>query len=617
MPEMNDFDPSAQLGEMTSRPGVYRMLDADAEIIYIGKAKNLKKRVSSYFSGSPKTKKTMRMLSLVKNLEVTVTNTETEALLLESNLIKKHQPRYNVLLRDDKSFPYIHVSTDQEFPRVKFYRGARSKKGEFFGPFPSGMAVRETLDQLQKLFRLRKCKDSEFSNRSRPCLQYQIKRCSAPCVGKISASDYQEDIGHAIKFLKGKSLTIVETLQTKMGKAATAMQYEEAAYYRDQIANLKKIQAQQLMSGFDKDLDCIASHTLNGVTGVTIMFIRQGRNLGSRSYFPRYAKDTEFTEILDAFLTQYYLHHYPPHEILLDQILSEKELLEDVLSVQAKHKVQIKSDIRGKRKQLMQMTRMNAEHAVMQHVNKQQQLDTRFEKVKEVLDLAEVPQLICCFDISHTMGEATTASCVVFDSKGAKKSAYRRFNIRAVTEGDDYLALREAVTRYLQRVYQDQQSDKRPAARYPDLMLIDGGVGQVNSVLKAIDNLGELELPPFLVAGVSKGEGRIAGAEKIVMPHLQKELILGAESLALQLIQQVRDEAHRFALAGHRKRRGKSRTRSMLEEVEGLGAKRRSMLLKHFGGLQEVTGASIDELAKVEGISKVIAERIYKHLHEK
>ena len=617
MPEMNDFDPSAQLGEMTSRPGVYRMLDADAEIIYIGKAKNLKKRVSSYFSGSPKTKKTMRMLSLVKNLEVTVTNTETEALLLESNLIKRHQPRYNVLLRDDKSFPYIHVSTDQEFPRVKFYRGARSKKGEFFGPFPSGMAVRETLDQLQKLFRLRKCKDSEFSNRSRPCLQYQIKRCSAPCVGKISATDYQEDIGHAIQFLKGKSLSIVETLQAKMGNAASKMQYEEAAYYRDQIANLKKIQAQQLMSGFDKDLDCIASHTLNGVTGVTIMFIRQGRNLGSRSYFPRYAKDTEFTEILDAFLTQYYLHHYPPHEILLDQILSEKELLEDVLSVQAKHKVQIKSDIRGKRKQLMQMTRMNAEHAVMQHVNKQQQLDTRFEKVKEVLDLAEVPQLICCFDISHTMGEATTASCVVFDSKGAKKSAYRRFNIRAVTEGDDYLALQEAVTRYLQRVYQDQQADKKPAARYPDLMLIDGGVGQVNSVLKAIDNLGELELPPFLVAGVSKGEGRVAGAEKIVMPHLQKELILGAESLALQLIQQVRDEAHRFALAGHRKRRGKSRTRSMLEEVEGLGAKRRSMLLKHFGGLQEVTGASIDELAKVQGISKVIAERIYKHLHEK
>jgi len=614
---MNDFDPSAQLGEMTSRPGVYRMLNADEDIIYIGKAKNLKKRVSSYFSGSPKTKKTMRMLSLVKGLEVTVTNTETEALLLESNLIKKHQPRYNVLLRDDKSFPYIHVSTDQEFPRVKFYRGSRSKKGDYFGPFPSGMAVRETLDQLQKLFRLRKCKDSEFANRSRPCLQYQIKRCSAPCVGKINAQAYQEDIGHAIQFLKGKSISVVESLQNKMDKAADKMQYEEAAYFRDQIANLKKIQAQQLMSGFDRDLDCIASHTLNGVTGVTIMFIRQGRNLGSRSYFPRYAKDTEFSEILDAFLTQYYLHHYPPHEILVDEKLIEKDLLEDVLSVQAKHKVQIKSDIRGKRKQLMHMTRMNAEHAVMQHVNKQQQLDTRFASVKDVLELDEIPQLICCFDISHTMGEATTASCVVFDSKGAKKSAYRRFNIRAVTDGDDYLALQEAVTRYLQRIYQDQQDGKKPSARYPDLMLIDGGVGQVNSVLKAIDNLTELELPPFLVAGVSKGEERKAGAEKIVMPHLQKELILGEDSLALQLIQQVRDEAHRFALAGHRKRRGKSRTRSILEEVEGLGAKRRSVLLKHFGGLQEVTGASIDELAKVDGISKVIADRIYKHLHEK
>ena len=622
---MNDFDPSAQIGEMTSRPGVYRMSDGDGKIIYIGKAKNLKKRVSSYFSGSPKTKKTMRMMSLVKSLEVTVTNTETEALLLESNLIKKHQPRYNVLLRDDKSFPYIHVSTDQEFPRVKFFRGARSKKGDFFGPFPSGLAVRETLDQLQKLFRLRKCKDSEFANRSRPCLQYQIKRCSAPCVGKISAQDYQEDIGHAIQFLKGKSLSVVETLQVKMEKSALEMHYEEAAYYRDQIANLKKIQAQQLMSGFDRDLDCIASHTHNGVTGITIMFIRQGRNLGSRSYFPRYAKDTEFSEILDAFLTQYYLHHYPPHEILLDQVLSEKELLENVLSVQAKHKVQIKWDMRGKRNQLMHMTRMNAEHAVMQHVNKQQQLDTRFENLKEVLDLAEVPQLICCFDISHTMGEATTASCVVFDSKGAKKTAYRRFNIRAVTEGDDYLALQEAVTRYLQRIYQDQNpkeanagtAKKSSKARYPDLMLIDGGVGQVNSVLKAIDNLSELELPPFLVAGVSKGQERKAGAEKIVMPHLQKEMILGEDSLALQLIQQVRDEAHRFALAGHRKRRGKSRTRSILEEVEGLGAKRRSVLLKHFGGLQEVTGASIDELAKVNGISKVIAERIYKHLHEK
>jgi len=588
---MNDFDPSAQLGEMTTRPGIYRMLNSDGEIIYIGKAKNLKKRVSSYFSGSPKTKKTMRMLALVKSLEVTVTNTETEALLLESNLIKKHQPRYNVLLRDDKSFPYIHVSTDQEYPRVKFYRGTRSKKGDFFGPFPSGMAVRETLDQLQKLFRLRKCKDSEFSNRSRPCLQYQIKRCSAPCVGKISADDYQEDIAHAIQFLKGKSLRVVEKLQVKMETSANALQYEDAAYYRDQIANLKRIQAQQLMSGFDRDLDCIASHTLNGVTVVTIMFIRQGRNLGSRSYFPRYAKDTEFSEILDAFLTQYYLHHYPPHEILLDQELAEKKLLEEVLSAQAKHKVQIKSDMRGKRKQLMHMTRMNAEHAVMQHVNQQQQLDTRFE----------------------------------FDSKGAKKAAYRRFNIRAVTEGDDYLALQEAVTRYLQRIFQDQNSDeiqknklkKSVNARYPDLMLIDGGVGQVNSVLKAIENLSELKLPPFLVAGVSKGEERKAGAEKIVMPHLQKELILGEDSLALQLIQQVRDEAHRFALAGHRKRRGKSRTRSILEEVEGLGAKRRSVLLKHFGGLQEVTGASIDELAKVSGISKIIAERIYKHLHEK
>lgn len=614
---MNAFDPSAQIREMTTRPGIYRMLDAKAEILYIGKAKNLKKRVASYFSGSPKTKKTMRMLAQVKSLEVTVTNTETEALLLESNMIKRHQPRYNVLLRDDKSFPYIHVSTDHEFPRVTSYRGSKTRKGDYFGPFPSTVAVKETLYQLQKLFRLRKCKDSEFANRSRPCLQYQIKRCSAPCVGKIGSQEYAEDIQLAMQFLQGKSANIISTLQDKMQSAADQLDYEAAAFFRDQIANLKRIQAQQLMSGFDRDLDCIASHTLNGVTGITIMFIRQGRNLGSRSYFPKYAKDTEFSEILDAFLMQYYLHHYPPHEILLNQSLQEKELLENVLTTQAKHQVKIKTSMRGKRKQLMHMTRLNAVHAVTQHLHKQQQLDTRFADVKKVLDLDDIPRTICCFDISHTMGEATTASCVVFDHKGAKKSAYRRFNIRAVTDGDDYLALQEAVSRYLQRIYQDMQDEKKTGIQYPDLMLIDGGVGQVNSVLKAIDNLSELELPPFLVAGVSKGAARKAGAEKIVMPHLQKELILGEESLALQLIQQVRDEAHRFALSGHRKRRGKSRTRSLLEEIEGLGTKRRTMLLKHFGGLQEVTAAGVDDLSKVDGISHVIAERIYKHLHEK
>lgn len=615
---MNEFDPSAQINKMTSRPGIYRMLDARSEIIYIGKAKNLKKRVASYFSGSPKTKKTMRMLALVKCIEVTVTNTETEALLLESNLIKKFKPRYNVLLKDDKSFPYIHVSTDQKFPRITSYRGSKSKKGDYFGPFPSTVAVRETLYQLQKLFRLRKCKDSEFANRSRPCLQYQIKRCSAPCVGKISAEHYAQDIENAMQFLRGKNAQIVKALQNKMQSSSDAQDYELAAFYRDQIANLKKIQAQQLMSGFAKDLDCIAAYSNNGVTGITILFIRQGRNLGSRTYFPRYAKDTELEEIIDAFLTQYYLHHYPPHEILLNTSLQEKDLLEEVLSEQAKHTVRIKANVRGKRKQLMHMTAMNAEHAVTQHLNKQTQLDSRFADLTNTLNLSETPGLICCFDISHTMGEATTASCVVFDNKGAKKSAYRRFNIRAVTEGDDYLALQEAVTRYLKRIYQDQNDESKPSKpRYPDLMLIDGGVGQVNSVLKAIDNLADLELPPFLVAGVSKGPERKAGAEKIVMPHLQKELILGPESLALQLIQQVRDEAHRFALSGHRKRRGKSRTRSVLEEIEGLGVKRRSLLLRHFGGLHEVTDASIEDLSKVEGISKLIAERIYKHLHEK
>jgi excinuclease ABC subunit C len=553
----------------------------------------------------------------VQGIEVTVTNTETEALLLESNLIKRHQPRYNVLLRDDKSYPYIHVSTDHAFPRIKSYRGSKNRKGAFFGPFPSGVAVKETLYHLQKLFRLRKCTDSEFSNRSRPCLQYQIKRCSAPCVGKISENEYAQDIQHAIHFLQGKNDTILETLQNKMQLSSDQLDYEGAAFYRDQIAHLKRIQAQQLMSGFTRDLDCIATHSLRGVTGITIMFIRQGRNLGSRSYFPKYAKDTEFSEILDAFLTQYYLHHYPPHEILLDQSIQEKALLENVLSVQAKHKVQIKSALRGKRKQLMHMTAMNAEHAVTQYFNKQQQLDSRFDDIKSVLELEEVPRLICCFDISHTMGEATTASCVVFDHKGAKKSAYRRFNIRAVTDGDDYLALQEAVTRYLKRIYQDQKDENKSRSQFPDLMLIDGGVGQVNSVLKAIEHLHELELPPFLVAGVSKGAERKAGAEKIVMPHLQKELVLGEGSLALQLIQQVRDEAHRFALAGHRKRRGKSRTRSLLEEIEGLGVKRRSVLLKHFGGLQEVIAASVEDLTKVEGISHVIAERIYSHLHER
>jgi len=496
---MNAFDPSPQLREMTSRPGIYRMLDEKGDIIYIGKAKNLKKRVASYFSGSPKAKKVMRMVAQIRSLEVTVTNTETEALLLESNLIKKHRPKYNVLLKDDKSYPFIQVTTEHEFPRILSYRGSRKKKGEYFGPFPSSGAVRETLFHLQKLFRLRKCTDSEFSNRSRPCLQHQIKRCSAPCVGNISKEDYWQDINYAIDFLHGKNSNIRKNLQVKMQQASDTMEYERAAYFRDQVAQLNKIQSQQLMSGFDSDLDCIALHTASGITGLTVMFIRQGRNLGSRSYFPRIAKDTEIDEVLDAFITQYYLHHYPPKEILLSNKLQNKKLIEDAFSEIAKYKVKIKNVVRGKRKQLLHMTQMNAEHAVNQHLNKKTLFEKKFKDLTETLKLDKTPELICCFDISHTMGEATTASCVVFDHGGAKKQAYRRFNIRAQTDGDDYLALQEAVTRYLNRVIKDK-------LKMPDVMLIDGGLGQVNSVLKAISELDELELPPFSVVGVSKGE---------------------------------------------------------------------------------------------------------------
>lgn len=602
----SSFDHQSFLKSLTSRPGVYRMLNDQGKVLYVGKARNLKKRLSSYFRASDLSIKTHALMIQVQDIKVTVTHTEGEALILENNLIKEYKPRYNILLRDDKSYPYIHLSAHEDFPRFGFYRGTRQEKGRFFGPYPSASAVRESLQLLQKLFPVRQCEDSFYRNRSRPCLQYQIKRCTAPCVGLVGRDDYQEDVRHAVLFLEGKNNQVIDELVTRMERAAAAMRFEEAARYRDQIATLRHVQEKQYVSGERGDLDVIAAVTRQGIACVEVFYVRTGRVLGNKTFYPSHAQEADVAEILGAFLPQYYLGRDVPDEVLVNCGLEDREVLEQTLTAQTDHRVTITHKVRGDRARWLDLAAANAEHAVSQHLANHAHTLQRFEALQETLGLADRPQRIECFDISHTAGEFTVASCVVFDTEGPVKSDYRRFNIENITPGDDYAALHQALLRRYTRLQQGE-------GKLPDILFIDGGKGQVAQAVKALE---ELQIGELKIIGVAKGTERKPGAETLFLSGVQRPLILPADSSALHLIQQIRDEAHRFAITGHRQRRAKARTTSLLERIPGLGPKRRRSLLSQLGGMQEVARAGVEELAKVRGISRALAQRIYDIFHD-
>ena len=600
------FDPKSFLRNLTHRPGVYQMLDAKHKVIYVGKAGDLRKRVSSYFQRSHADAKTASMMQGVASVEVTVTNTESEALILEYNLIKRHKPRFNVILRDDKSYPYIYVSTNHPFPRLQFHRGQRKGKGRYFGPYPSAGAVRKTLNELQKLFLIRQCPDTYFRNRTRPCLQYQIKRCTAPCVDYIDRDTYAEDVNAAILFLEGKNAGVIDALVERMERAAVNHEYEQAARYRDQIVRLKKVDAEQIVTkNAAGDLDVIAVASKGAVHCVTIIFIRNGKLLGSRNHFPRLKMEAEPREILSGFLPQYYLGKHPPAEIIVDADVDDRDLLEETLAERSRHKVAIKHKVRGDRARWLKLARTNAKQGLDLQLSSNATIRRQFEALAEVFGLEAPPQRLECFDVSHTAGEATVASCVVFNQAGPVKSDYRRFNLTPQAAGDDYAAMKEALQRRYARI-------KKGEVPLPDILFVDGGKGQLAEALTVLD---ELELGWLLVVAVAKGRARRPGAEQLFLAGQTTPTILPADSPALHLIQQIRDEAHRFAITGHRQRRAKARTSSRLEEIPGLGPKRRRELLKQFGGLQGVRGAGVDDLVKVRGISRALAERIYGDLH--
>ena len=600
------FDPATVLAHLTHRPGVYRMLDAAGTVIYVGKARDLKRRVTSYFQGSrAHDAKTIAMVRGIAGIEVTVTRTEVEALMLEYNLIKEHRPRFNVMLRDDKSYPYVLLETGHRFPRLSFYRGPRTSKGRLFGPYPNAGSVRESLNQLHKLFQLRQCEDSYFENRSRPCMQHQIERCTAPCVGLISEEDYASDLEHAVLFLEGHSDVVTARLAERMEQASGALQFERAAQYRDQLAKLKNVQSQQLMARVMGDFDAVGMADDHGIYCIAVMFFRGGRSLGTRSFFPKLVKGAEEDEIIRAFLLQYYGGREAPKEILVSRAVPEAATLAELLSTQSNRKVAIKARVRGDRARFVEMAVTNARLSAELRYQASASYERQLEELCEVLELDEPPTRLECFDVSHTAGEATVASCVVFGPEGPLKSDYRRFNVADVAPGDDYGAMAQVLKRRYARV----QKGEVPM---PDVLFVDGGPGQL---ARAIAVLQELNLSPVRLVGVAKGQDRKPGRESLYLPDRTDPLRLPPSSPALHLIQQLRDEAHRFAITGHRARRQKARTRSPLEDIPGLGPKKRRELLRQFGGLQALTRAGIDDLQRVKGISRQLAEAIYERFH--
>lgn len=609
---MTTFSPESFLTTVTSEPGVYRMLNSQKEVIYVGKAKNLQKRLSSYFSLTQKHPKTLALVSHIANIEVTVTHTETEALILEHNFIKQYKPKYNVLLRDDKSYPYLFLS-NHKHPQLTLVRAQnRKRKGTYFGPYPSGGAVRESLHLMQKLFPIRQCEDSYYNNRSRPCLQYQLKRCLGPCVKAMSEEEYSHQVGLATEFLQGKSQQVIEQLVLEMETASHALEFEKAAQRRDQIQSLKKVQEQQWVSGDIEQLDVIGFIYEHGVASVHLLFVRQGRILGSRNYFPKIPKNSNKDEVLSSFLSQFYLSGQNgraiPKEILLSDDFTERDVFSDMFSDYCGYKCKLKIDVRGQRRKFIKLAKTNAQIALKTHLNQKQSILQRYLLLEDKLELTEPIKRMECYDISHMMGEKTVASCVVFNREGANKSAYRRFNIKGVTPGDDYAAMAQVLTRRFKELQSIENT--------PDIIFIDGGLGQLSQAENIISSI-EHHFPdkiPLLI-GIAKGVTRKAGLETLILGYSHEILEISDDSPALHLIQQIRDESHRFAIMGHRQQRDKQRRSSSLEGIAGVGSKRRQLLLNHFGGLQGVKSASIDELAKLPGISLSLAENIHEALH--
>jgi len=600
-----EFDQRSFLASLPAKPGVYRMIDADGKVLYVGKARHLRDRVKSYFHGGPQDSKTLVMLGQMARIEVTVTASEIEALLLEDNLVKRHRPRYNVMLRDDKSFPYIRIATEHPYPRVSFYRGPRKPPDRYFGPYPSAVATRETLLLLQKLFRVRPCEDSFFANRTRPCLQYQIQRCTAPCVALISREEYARDIGDAMRVLDGRNTEVIADLGRRMEEASQAMRYEDAARLRDSITMLKRIQADQAVTrSTGQDIDAVAIAGEGGEYCVSVVFVRGGRNLGSSNYFPKGGLGGA-QEALSAFLAQYYLERGAPPEVLVTPAAEDSDALAAALSERSGHAVRIRSHVRGTRARWLAMARTNAELGLRMRASSRATIAEQLDALTGELQLGRAPARIECFDVSHTMGELAVASCVVFGADGPIKSEYRRFNLRGLTPGDDYAGLRQAVERRFVRIL-------RGESPMPDLLLIDGGPGQLRTCVAALIELG---VPPLVVAAVAKGADRRVGQERVFLAGQEVPLILAPDSPALRLIQRIRDEAHRFAISGHRRSREGMRRKSPLEEIPGLGPKRRTDLLKAFGGLQGIRQASIEDLAKVHGISRKLAAQVFERMN--
>ena len=597
------FDGKAFASGLSLAPGVYRMYAADDSLLYVGKAGALRKRVASYFANTPKTPRIHSMVAQIARMDVTVTRTEAEALLLENQLIKSLLPRYNVLLRDDKSYPYV-LLTQETWPRIAFHRGPRSVPGRYFGPYPSAGAVRETLNLMQKLFKIRNCEDSVFRNRTRPCLQYQIGRCSAPCVELVEDAAYRESVRQAGLFLDGRSDELSGELSRAMESASERLEFEEAARLRDLIGSIRSLQARQYVDGHAADLDVLACAMRGSTACVLLLAFRDGRNLGTRTFFPKTNGEESAEEVLGAFVSQYYGEQIPPQEIVLDREIPDSELLEAAFTSAAGRKVQLKWNVRSERAGYLDLARRNAEIALVTEITSRGAQTARSEALKELLGLAEPAQRIECFDISHTMGEATVASCVVFDANGAVRSQYRRFNITGIEPGDDYAAMHQAIERRFRRAVEE-------GGVLPDVLLIDGGAGQLAQARGVLADLG---ITSVVLVGVAKGEERRAGHETLVLAD-GSEVRPGAASPALQLIQQVRDEAHRFAITGHRGKRQKARMTSKLEDIAGIGPRRRASLLKHFGGLAGLKAAGADEIARVEGINAALAERIYANLH--
>ena len=598
------FDHKTFLQNVGQAPGVYQMFDEGSQLLYVGKAKNLKNRLSSYFRSTGMPIKTAAMMQKVVDIQVTVTHTENEALILESNLIKDLKPKYNILLRDSKSYPFIHIDDSHDYPRLAFYRGDRSQPGKYFGPYPGVTAIRETLAILQKVLPVRQCDDVFFSNRSRPCLQHQIKRCSAPCVGLVSEDAYAKDIELAAMFLQGKDDRLSELLQKNMEEASKQLKFEEAAGWRDRINALRRVQSHQAITAGHSDIDIITVASMHGQVCVEVTFIRGGRHSGSNGHFPKIPLDFSEPEILSAFITQYYHRRPAPKEVIVGCTLSDKDDLESWLELQSDTKVSILSSVRGHRRDWLSMAQLNVTERIKRRMAEKESVHNRLHALTNALNLDESITRIECFDISHTQGQQTVASCVVFTEKGITKSDYRRYNITGITPGDDYAAMKQAISRRYKRVIKEE-------GRLPDVLLIDGGKGQLSSAAEVMQ---ELQIDGVHLVGVAKGEGRKPGLETLFIQGQKIGIKLAANSSSMHLVQQIRDEAHRFAIAGHRAKRGKVQTQSVLQEISGVGAKRRQALLKHFGGLQGIEQAGVKDLARVEGISSDLAEKIYNHL---